>query len=79
MARFKVGDKVKVVAPKDWPKPPGFRLGNAVATVENWVDWPEAMDDFGEYIYVKIEKTESAGKDYVGMRMHFKEDFLKKA
>jgi len=78
MAKFKVGDKVRIIAPKNWVTPPGFRLADAEGTVDIWVDWPEAMDAYNEYIYVKIDKATGDGKVYEGTHMHFKEENLKK-
>ena len=80
MAKFKLGDKVKVTAPPvNWPPCTEFNLMGAEGTVSCWVDWPEAMDPYEEFIYVKMEKASGKGKDAVGSYMIFHEHTLKKA
>jgi len=79
MAKFKVGDKVVVSKPKDWPNEVEFKLDGAEGTVQIWVDWPEVMDPYAEYVQVGIEKTPKAGKLYEGANLIFNEKHLKKA
>ena len=56
MAKFKAGDKVKINAkPENWPACTEFTLLGAEGTASLWVDWPEAMDPYSEFIYVKID------------------------
>lgn len=78
MAKFKIGDKVKVNKPKDWPDASKFTLNGAEGTVGIWVDWPEAMDPYSEYIYVTIDRTSNEGKLYEGANLIFHEDDLEK-
>jgi len=79
MAKFKIGDKVKLIERDNFPTPPGYILANAEGVVEQWVDWDAVMSEFEEYVYVKIEKAEGAGKAYVDtVPMFFHEDFLEK-
>jgi len=76
MAKFKDGDKVKVnAAPVNWPACTEFTLLSATGTVETWVDWPEVMDPYSEYIYVKMDK---GTKSYGGVHLIFHEHTLKK-
>jgi len=79
MAKFKVGDKVKVKAVPDyWPKCTDFLLLGAEATVGCWVDWPEAMDPYNEFVYAKMDKIKGKGKKYEGAFMIFHEHTLEK-
>jgi hypothetical protein len=79
MARFKVGDKVRVMArPENWPACTDFTLLGAEGTVSLWVDWPEAMDPYSEFVYVKVEKAPSEGKVNEGAYMVFHKDTLEK-
>jgi len=79
MAKFKVGDRVKVVKePADWPSFTKFKLIGAEGTVGCWVDWPEAMDPYEEYVYVMIEKTPEEAKAYEGVNMIFHDHTLEK-
>jgi hypothetical protein len=61
MAKFKVGDKVKINA-----KP------------VNWVDWPQAMDPYSEFVYVKVDKAGDKGKVNEGAYMLFHGQTLEK-
>ena len=77
MTKFQVGDKVKVnAAPENWPACTAFTLLGAECTVSLWVDWPEAMDPYSEFVYVKIEKA--SGKVNEGAYMLFHEHTLEK-
>lgn len=79
MSKFNVGDKVRIKAePKRWPACTEFTLLNAEGTVKCWVDWPEVMDPYSEYIYVMIDKAEGAGKLYEGTEMLFHDHTLEK-
>ena len=79
MAKFKIGDKVRINAsPDNWPECTKFTLLGAEGTVGLWVDWPEAMDSYSEYIYVKIDKACGDGKVYEGANMLFHEHTLRK-
>ncbi len=79
MAKFKTGDKVKVVAaPVNWPPCTEFTLMGAEGTVGVWVDWPEVMDPYSEYVYVMVDKAEGKAKPYEGVNMIFHEHTLEK-
>lgn len=78
MAKFKIGDKVKIGVPEEWPPATKYLLEGAEGTVGQWVDWPEAMDPYAEYIYVMVDKVKGAGKKYEGVNMIFHESTLKK-
>ena len=79
MAKFNVGDRVKVNATPDyWPDCTGFQLLGAEGTVECWVDWPAAMDPYNEYIYVNVDKADGESKVYEGVKMLFHDHTLVK-
>jgi len=79
MAKFKVGDKVKIkTAPHNWPACSKFTLLGAEGTVGMWVDWPAEMDPYNEYTYVMIEKATGDGKLYEGTEMLFHDFTLEK-
>lgn len=79
VVKYKVGDKVMIAAPPvNWPPCTEFTLADAEATVDCWVDWPEAMDPYAEFIYVMIDKAHGKAKIYEGVNMIFHENSLKK-
>ena len=78
MAEFKVGDKVKINTPENWPDCTEFTLLGAEATVGCWIDWPELMDPYSEYVYVMIDKASGEGKAYEGVNMIFHDSTLEK-
>ena len=69
MAEIKAGDRVRVKDRKDWPSPPGYRLANSEGTVVKWVEYKEVMEDFKNYVHVKVEK--SGAEEYVGVTAVF--------
>jgi hypothetical protein len=76
MAKFREGDKVKVkAAPVNWPACTKFPFLGATGTVETWVDWPEVMDPYSEYVFVKMDK---GTKGYEGVHLIFHDLTLKK-
>jgi hypothetical protein len=77
MAAIKLGDKVRIKDRRDWPKPPGYRLANSEGTVVKICEWLELLDEFPEYVKVKIEKT-NASHVRVGTTMVFRVDGLEK-
>jgi len=80
MAKFTVGDKVRVTAlPENWPACTEFTLLGAEGVVDLWVDWPEAMDPYDAFVYVRVDKTSSEGKANEGAYMLFHEHTLEKA
>ena len=78
MAEIKAGDRVRVQNRTDWPTPPGYILANAEGTVTRWLEWPEPMEKYQDFIYVRLEKTEPAAKEYVGLTWFFREENLEK-
>jgi len=79
MAKFNVGDKVRVIsAPVNWPPCSEFTLLGAEGTVGVWVDWPEVMDPYSEYVYVKIDKADGKAKQYEGAYLIFHDHTLQK-
>ena len=79
MAEFQVGDKVKINAkPENWPACTKFTLLGAEGTVCLWVDWPEAMDPYGRFVYVKVDRAGDEGKVNEGAYMLFHEHTLEK-
>ena len=78
MAKIKVGDRVRIKDRANWPSPPGYRLANAEGTVRKWLEYEEVMEEFPEFILVRLEKAEGEGKAYIGNDMFFQEDNLEK-
>jgi len=79
MDKFQVGDKVRIKAkPEHWPACTEFTLLGAEGTVNLWVDWPEAMDPYGEFVYVRVDKASGEGKVNEGAYMVFHEHTLEK-
>ncbi len=79
MAKFQVGDKVRVKAkPENWPACTEFTLLGAEGTTCLWVDWPEAMDPYSEFTYVRIDRASGEGKVNEGAYMVFHEHTLEK-
>jgi hypothetical protein len=75
----KVGDKVRINAkPENWPACTEFTLLGAEGTASLWVDWPEAMDPYSEFVYVKVDKASGAGKVNEGAYMIFHKHTLEK-
>ena len=79
MTKFQVGDKVKINAkPENWPACTEFTLLGAEGTVCLWVDWPEAMDPYSEFVYVKVDMASDEGKVNESAYMLFHEHTLDK-
>ena len=79
MAAFQVGDKVRIKAqPENWPACTDFDLLGAEGTVCLWVDWPEAMDPYGEFTYVRVDKAIGESKASEGAYMLFHQRTLEK-
>jgi hypothetical protein len=76
MADFKVGDRVRIKNRKGWPTPPGYRLAKSEGVVVKMAEWDEVLDEFSDFVKVKIEKTNSDVK--VGTQFIFKDDSLEK-
>ena len=78
MATVKVGDKIRIKERANWPSPPGYRLASAEGTVVKWIEYDEVMEDFQEYVLVRLEKAEGDAKVYIGNEMFFKAENLDK-
>jgi hypothetical protein len=79
MAEFEVGEKVRIkTEPVNWPDCTEFTLLGAEGTVSLWVDWPEAMNPYSEFVYVKVDRASGAGKVNEGAYMLFHEHTLGK-
>ena len=76
--KIKVGDRVRIKGRTDWPSSPGYRLAGAEGTVVKWVDYDEVMEEFQNYIYVKLDKAKGEGKVYIGNTFFFREENLEK-
>jgi hypothetical protein len=76
MANYNVGDRVRVKDRKDWATPPGYKLANSEGTVVKVTEWQEILEEFQEYVKVKIEKTSADVK--VGTELLFREENLEK-
>ena len=78
MTKIKAGDRVRIKNRANWPTPPGYRLANAEGTVVKWLEYDEVMEEFPEFILVKLEKAEGEGKVYIGNNMFFQVENLEK-
>ena len=79
MGKFKIGDNVKISeAPVNWPACTEFTLLGAEGTVGEWVDWPQVMDPYAEYVFVTINKTSEKDKQYRGATLIFHDQTLLK-
>jgi hypothetical protein len=76
MAKFQIGDKVRVKDRKDWPTPPGYTLAGSEGTVIKICEWTEVLEEFQEYVKVEIEKTKADIN--IGSHMIFLEENLEK-
>ncbi|GEM_PF-2098143 len=64
MAKFNIGDKVRIKNIPGWPTPPGYRFAGAEGTVVA-SDFDELMSEFQPYmVNVKLTKADNA-KEYV--------------
>ena len=78
MADIQPGDRVRIKERTDWPTPPGYIMANAEGTVVRWSEYPGVMDDFDDYVHVKLEKAEGAAQIYVGHTFPFQVDKVEK-
>lgn len=76
MAAIKVGDKVRVKARSDWPSLPGYRLAGSEGTVVKWVEFDKVMEDFQDYVHVRVEK--SGAEEFIGLNVVFRAENLEK-
>jgi hypothetical protein len=78
MVDFKPGDRVRIKERPDWPTPPGYRFNQAEGTVVKWIEWDELLEEYRDYVCVKLEKTGSQAKDYIGKNEFFRAADLEK-
>lgn len=78
MAKFNIGDKVRIKDQKGWPKPPGFRFGGAEGTVAQHEYPDEVMGAYEHLVFVKVDKAGENAKDYVGNGFWFLTDQVEK-
>ena len=78
MADIKAGDRVRIKDRKDWPTPPGYAFANAEGTVVTWSEYEGVMDEFQDYVHIKIEKAYVAAKVYIDSVFPFQVDTLEK-
>lgn len=65
MAKFNIGDRVRIKNQPDWPTPPGYRFAGAEGTVVE-SDFDELMGEFLPHmVFVKLEKAGDDAKEYV--------------
>jgi hypothetical protein len=76
MANFKIGDRVRVKDRKGWPTPPGYKLAKSEGVVVKLAGWDEVLEEFSDFVKVKIEKTNS--NEEVGSELIFKKESLEK-
>lgn len=73
---FKLGERVMVNGRSDWPDPPGYPFANAEGTVVPWIEYSEVLQQFSEFVYVRIDKAEGRAAQYVGGAYCFHADNL---
>jgi hypothetical protein len=73
---LRFGDKVVVKGRGDWPDPPGYPFTNAEGTVVPWAEYTEVLQQFSEFVCVRIEKAEGLAAPYVGGSFCFHADSL---
>lgn len=78
MANLKAGDRVRIKDRKDWPTPPGYVFSGAEGTVVLWSEYEGIMDDFQDYVHVKIEKARDAAGVYIDSVFPFQVDRIQK-
>ena len=78
MAKFNIGDKVRIKNQPDWPTPPGYRFAGAEGTVVV-SDFDELMGEFLPYmVCIKLEKADNAKEYVVDSGFWFPTDFVEK-
>jgi hypothetical protein len=73
---FKQGEKVIVNNRIDWPDPPGYPFTNAEGTVVPWIEYSEVLQQFSEFVFVRIDKAEGRAASYMGGTYCFHADTL---
>jgi hypothetical protein len=65
MAKFNIGEKVRIKNIPGWPTPPGYRFAGAEGTVTA-SDFDELMGEFQPYmVNVKLTKAADNANEYV--------------
>ncbi len=79
-APFRLGARVRLRAPDDWPADPRSRFEGAEGTVVNWVEYEDAMAAFLDVVVcVRIERARGEGEAYVGSPLLFRPEDLEPA
>jgi hypothetical protein len=76
MSNIKWGDKVRVKARKDWPFPPMYQLTDTEGIVTKVWESLDVMEEFQEYVNVRIEKTNADFK--IGSSLIFRVENLER-
>lgn len=64
MAKYNIGDKVRIKNRPDWPSDPGYRFAGAEGTVVH-SDFDELLEDYLPHmVCVKLEKVGKDAKEY---------------
>ena len=78
MAKFNVGDKVRIKDKPDWPTPPGFVFKNAEGTVIH-SEFDELMMDFQPHlVFVQLDKVGKNANQYKDIGLWFLTDDVEK-
>ena len=77
MAKFNIGDKVRIKDQPDWPNPPGFVFADAQGTVvHSYFD--ELMEDYEHLVFVRLDKVGDKAKVYKDVGLWFLTDQVEK-
>jgi hypothetical protein len=76
MVSIDIGDRVRIKDRIGWPTPPGYRLANTEGVVIKVYESEEILEEFQDYLNVRIEKTEADVKP--GAVLPFRKDDLQK-
>jgi hypothetical protein len=77
MAKFNIGDKVRIKDQPDWPKPPGFVFADAQGTVVH-SDFDELMGDYEHLVFVRLDRVGDKAKVYKDIGLWFLTDQVEK-
>lgn len=77
MAKFNIGDKVRIKDQPGWPNPPGFAFANAQGTVAH-SDFDELMGDYEHLVFVQLDKVGEKAKAYKDIGLWFLTDQVEK-
>lgn len=77
MAKFNIGDKVRIKDREDWPKQPGYAFANAEGIVAH-SDFDELMGNYEHLVFIVLEKLSDKAKVYNGIGLWFLSDNVEK-